>query len=371
MTRAQRVAIALTLAASALVAAQERPIFRSETHYIEVDAVVTDRDGRFVPGLTAADFRIRERGRTEPVGTFAYIDLSTQTSTAAPARPVLFRPSTLTSDQVDFDRLYLIYLSPVATEYLSRARLMAKRFVTDYLTDRDVAAVWNGEFERPLAFTNDKTALIRSIEPFMGTSIGGGRDRNVSLGGLRAAIDWMTGIQGRRKSLVLFSSGLLEGPISGMPGDTGDLRGSLMQLSSLSSSFRHNTPEFTMADLVGRSDVHVYACDVRGLAPAPVSSQTTNLSGAALADQVGNQYSQLSASIANLKAVADVTGGLALINRNDYERGFQLIADDNSRYYLLGYMSHSTLPRGYFVPIDVSVVRPGLRVRARQGYVTR
>lgn len=369
--RTPRIALVFALAASVLAAAQERPIFRSETHYVEVDAVVTDRDGQFVPGLTAADFRIRERGRTEPVGTFAYIDLSTQPGLAAPARPVVFRPSTLTSDQVDFDRLYLIYLSPVSTEYLSRARLMAKRFVTDYLTDRDVAAVWNGEFERPLAFTNDKTALIRSIEPFMGTMIGGGANRHVALGGLRAAIDWMSGIQGRRKSLVLFSSGLLEGPISGVPGDVGDLRGSLMQLSTLNSAFRQNTPEFTMADLVGRSDVHVYACDVRGLAPAPVSSVSTNLTGAALANQVGNQYSQLSASIQSLQAVADVTGGLALVNRNDYERGFQRIVDDNSRYYLLGYMSHSTLPRGYFTPIDVSVTRPGLRVRARQGYITR
>jgi hypothetical protein len=42
---------------------------------------------------------------------------------------------------------------------------------------------------------------------------------------------------------------------------------------------------------------------------------------------------------------------------------------DNSRYYLLGYYSDSRHWSGKFLTIDVRVKRPGLRVRARQGYL--
>ena len=43
--------------------AQNAPTFRASVRFIEVDVFVTDRDGRFVRGLTQNDFEIVEDGK--------------------------------------------------------------------------------------------------------------------------------------------------------------------------------------------------------------------------------------------------------------------------------------------------------------------
>ena len=51
------------------------PTFRLNVEYVEVDAVVTDRDGQFVRGLTKDDFQIFEDGKPQPISTFAVVDI--------------------------------------------------------------------------------------------------------------------------------------------------------------------------------------------------------------------------------------------------------------------------------------------------------
>jgi hypothetical protein len=49
-------------------------VFRSGIELIEVDAIVTDRDGNPVRDLTAADFEIFEDGRPQAIQTFRYTE---------------------------------------------------------------------------------------------------------------------------------------------------------------------------------------------------------------------------------------------------------------------------------------------------------
>ena len=51
------------------------PTFRSEARYVEVDAVVTDRDGHVVRGLTRDDFQALEAGKPQNISTFLSLDL--------------------------------------------------------------------------------------------------------------------------------------------------------------------------------------------------------------------------------------------------------------------------------------------------------
>jgi hypothetical protein len=80
---ARSVAVAIALCASvALVrGAQQQPVplFRSGIELIEVDAIVTDRDGNPVKDLTAADFEVFEDGRPQTIQTFRFVDLPYQT----------------------------------------------------------------------------------------------------------------------------------------------------------------------------------------------------------------------------------------------------------------------------------------------------
>lgn len=65
-----RAAIALLLACTSIVAAQE-PVFHASTDLVLVPVSVTDQKGRFVDGLTSDDFEISEDGTRRAVKQFS------------------------------------------------------------------------------------------------------------------------------------------------------------------------------------------------------------------------------------------------------------------------------------------------------------
>src|SRR3954451_10406962 len=70
----------------------------------------------------------------------------------------------------------------------------------------------------------------------------------------------------------------------------------------------------------------------------------------------------------SLRTLGEATDGLAIVGSNDLARGLKRVVDDLSSYYLMGYYSTGKLD-GKFHPISVRVKRPGVRVRARRGYM--
>src|SRR3954466_1564309 len=65
------------------------PIFRSEVESVEVDAIVTDKDGKFVRNLTKDDFDIYQDGKKQPLALVTLVE-----------HPI---PTTLTSDNIPAD----------------------------------------------------------------------------------------------------------------------------------------------------------------------------------------------------------------------------------------------------------------------------
>jgi hypothetical protein len=76
----------------------------------------------------------------------------------------------------------------------------------------------------------------------------------------------------------------------------------------------------------------------------------------------------LTTRLNSLRTLADATDGLAMVDSNDLAGGFRRIVADLSSYYLLGYYSNGKLD-GRFHSISVRVKRPGVRIRARRGYL--
>jgi VWFA-related protein len=87
-----------TLAAAGGGALPQAPpvaTFPTETQLVTIDALVLDRDGRPVPGLTASDFRVEEDGRAREIVSFEAFDLGARprpSDTGSPAGPA---PSSL------------------------------------------------------------------------------------------------------------------------------------------------------------------------------------------------------------------------------------------------------------------------------------
>jgi VWFA-related protein len=66
---------------------QQTPTFRSGVTLIAVDATVLDRDGKPVPGLTAADFEVTLNGHLQPVRALTYEQVAARTPAVAAAPP--------------------------------------------------------------------------------------------------------------------------------------------------------------------------------------------------------------------------------------------------------------------------------------------
>jgi hypothetical protein len=70
-----------------------------------------------------------------------------------------------------------------------------------------------------------------------------------------------------------------------------------------------------------------------------------------------------------MRDLATSTDGFPVIDTNDFTTGVRRIVDDMASYYLLGYYSTNAKLDGRFRKIKVRVKRPGVAVRARNGYL--
>jgi len=69
-----------------------------------------------------------------------------------------------------------------------------------------------------------------------------------------------------------------------------------------------------------------------------------------------------------LLVLAHETGGLAVINSNDFDKAIKRIDAETSDYYVLGYYSSNPDPIRRNRRVDIKVTRKGVTVWARPGY---
>lgn len=387
-TSAGLLALLLTASAAFVAAQQAGVTFRVDVNYVEIDAVVTDAQGRFVSSLTADDFELLEEGARQNISTFALVDLPVRR-----ADPPLFKASPIEPDVRSnlepFDgRVFLIVLDDLHTDFRRspRVRAGARQFVERYVGANDLVAVLHtGSGARSAQdFTTSRARVFAAIDTFAGRKIVSAtqatiddyyRQRDMRSGReprdteeseraqnarntlrtLRNAAQVLGSIHGRRKSVVWFSEGT-------------DLT-TANPFSATNASFIAEEMRETAA-VATRAGVSFYGVDVRGLG----AGLDEALGAARLPDDPGVTFGPATfiAETARaqdfLRSMSEQTGGFALVNRNDLNAGFERLLSDNSRYYLLGYYPSSTTRDGSFRKVQVRVRRPGLEVRARTGY---
>jgi hypothetical protein len=129
-----------------------------------------------------------------------------------------------------------------------------------------------------------------------------------------------------------------------------------------------------------RANVPIYTIDPRGqVMPNDAVRGGIGAIGPSVTEQTegapprtGN-YSLIAANIrqqqSRLAEIAINTGGRHFTNQSDLTRAVREIVAENGSYYVLGYYPVPFEADGKFHAFDVKVKRPGVRVRARQGYV--
>ena len=125
-------------------------------------------------------------------------------------------------------------------------------------------------------------------------------------------------------------------------------------------------------DLIGeanRTSTSFYTVDAGGLRAEGRPIATTPLE--MQVEARNRERMPFTTTLDSIRTLGGATNGLAIVDSNDVRTGLQRIADDLNAYYLLGYTSSNGKADGKYRKIKVTVKRPGVQVRAREGYLAR
>ena len=153
--------------------AAETPTLRASVEQVVVDVVVTDASGAVVPGLTAADFQIREDGAPQPIVTFSEVVLpfDRREPGAAPLPPAEVRSNRAIAE----GRVYLLLLDDlfVMAPRTPVVQQVARDFIGRYVQPGDLVAVTTtgGMAGTSQAFTEDMSLVGRAVDRFVGKKV--------------------------------------------------------------------------------------------------------------------------------------------------------------------------------------------------------
>ncbi len=353
--------------------------------------VVKDKQGKFIPGLSAKDFTITEDGAPQTIRFCEHQDLASEEAPVAPAAPgteqiklykqltrTQIAPEAAENSRYKNRRLLALYFDMTAMRPADQLRALsaAEKFLRTQMTTVDLVAILRyqgGSVDILQDFTADRNKLLSILETMIvgegqgsaesiddassaDTGAAFGQDDsefNVfntdrQLSALQTAAKMLSQLN-EKKSLIYFASGL--------------------HLNGIDNQAQlHAT-----VDAAIRAGVSFWPVDARGLvAEAPLGDATQGSPGnagmysgtAAIANTTNFQQSQ-----DTLYALAGDTGGKALFDNNDLTRGIVQAQESVSDYYVIGYYTSNTARNGHFRRVKISLNQnETAKLDYRQGY---
>jgi VWFA-related protein len=393
----------------------EQDVVKITTNLVQIDAVITEKSGKRIVDLKPDEVEIYEDGQVRAITNFLYINLNStrpppaaldqkpggNDRKAAVVGPPLV-PRELRPNQVRRTIALVVDDLGLSFESAAHVRLSLKKFLDEQLQPDDLVAIirTSGGIGALQSFTTDRRQLYAAIDkvkwniigrsgisanPFISTAgmmtrEDAGKRGGVikeemeveklltqlrqdmfavgTLGALHYVVKGLEALPGR-KSVILFSDGI------SLPREYADDRilGILRQLT----------------EFANRASVVLYTVDARGLQTLGLSAgdATSGLRNDQVVERLENRKNSLRDTQDGLTFLAAETGGIAVLNANDLNRGIKRILDDQQGYYLIGYKPDEST----FVTVNgqaklhhlrVNIKRPGeYNVRTRSGFYGR
>jgi VWFA-related protein len=397
----------------------EDKVFRVDVNIVQVDAVVTDKDGRPVTDLTAEDFIILQDGKRQEITNFSLVRLKDPIvprpvvqkplleSPENPLPPPL-PPVRLKQDQVR--RVIALIVDDLGLSFsnMLRSREAIRKWVDEEMQPGDlVAVIRTGSGMGGLQqFTGDKRLLYNAIDrirfnilsrtgsssfwPYKGEENLKPPEGEIirrllgTLEVLRYVVNGMGTLPGR-KSLMLFSEHMQI-----HFDDRGIMEMSLNDL--VKDKLRH------VIQSANRASVVVHTIDLRGAVWTEITVEDTistvggdalsrndAMSPGAFNDGTAFVVKKMNAiaekrqmewikSQEGLFLLPDETGGLYIRHHNYAELALREAAEDGEIYYLIGYrpdgktVAEMQEGSSKYHNLEIRVKRPGLQVRSRSGF---
>jgi VWFA-related protein len=400
----RRAAVVVSLlTATGLVAIAQQAQYTVEVRLIEIEARVTDRDGRPVTSLQRGDFVLRENDVPHDVSTLLYVAPSERlAATVAGDRD---DPGTAV---VTPQKTWIYVATEVSTNEIERARDTLRRFVTTQLQPGFEVSLGGSPF------TSDTQALLQRVE-LLARSPFGVEGREGLVDGTRQIYDDVEAERAFAANLRLQEEGIV--PLQGffarperietdaslarqpyltegridrqlpMYGQVALRRYERLveRLAPLPGKKiivllrpglrieSDNVPMLRrLASLSARHRVSFYTVDSRGLdAIVPANEQAApfviDRSRRPNVNVLG-KLEMHGLSQEGLVSLAAETHGRSTVDTNRLTEVFENIARDASGYYVLGYHPIDLTANGRYRRIRVSLRKPGPKVEATKGY---
>jgi len=398
----------------------ETPTFRVQVDLITNDVVVRDEKGNFISDLKPEEFQVFEDGVLQDLASMTVVTggraYNPMVAPAAPPPEGIVLPQKRATSDIS-GRIFLFFVDDQHLQFSNTGRIreLFKKISKELVHDGDLfGIVSSGPSSLAIDMTYDRTRLDEAIKKMTGNElkpteiINGPSGSNgpsevryrahVAFATMDDALKNLEGVHNRRKALVWVSDGYDFNPFADARLGLMDPNSPFAQNESArsqnqflqqqanangsSSADRSLDPnvrqqqqseEFADADLArelyeltraaNRANTTIYTIDPRGLV-GPMSDLDENVDP--------HQWSEyVRKSQDSLRVLAEDTGGLAVVNQNDFSKALKRIDAETSDYYVLGYYSKNTDALKRRRLIQVKVTRPGLSVWSRKEYVLK
>ena len=395
----------LALLAAAPSAQNQGTTFRADTRLVEVNALVVDKDGRPIEGLTRDDFTVFEDGKAQPIELFAVAGSPAGARPALAGAPVPAGEPGAPPVSGDYSNRAVARAGGVTVIVLDRLNTpfedqkLARDQIMEFLKDvrrEDRIALYvlqSGSVEILHDFTRDNASLIAALARYQARTSRSRQAtdaRPIALAkGGNAAEDaeferWL-GEKSQQVAAfyindrVNLTAAAFESIASHLAGVRG--RKNLVWVSS-AFPIRVDEPQggrtFTSkldeaAKAINGANIAVYAVNARQLLPpvARAAVEPTKQVGGARpynADFPPSTFESEMRYVDTLQSIADATGGRAFSVLGNIGKGMRQAVEDSRLTYVLGYYpAHATWDGAYHA-IRVTVNRAGASVRSRKGY---
>jgi VWFA-related protein len=361
------------------------------TNLVQVDAVVTDKNGKQITNLRPDDFELTENGRVRDIVGFSYIPLTsnaggaTRGTATRPAEATPPRLHALRPESVRRAIAILVDDFGLSFESIARTRNALEKFVSEQTEPTDFIAVVRSS-SGPGAmqqFTANRSQLLttikgirwyptgrggisalESIDPFnhnengvdlQGYSSGTPPDLSHkeffggSLGALAFVIDRMASFPGR-KSIVVVSENL---PLTNRAALVSGVTDALDRLIKFAN----------------QHSIVISSIDARGLPKPGMTADDSQYNLAAnQVDKIMRERGlRFNTAQDTLSYLAEKTGGIFVQSNNDLNNGLRRIIDSEQGYYLMAYRpddAEKERPERLY-KVTLRLKRPELVLRSR------
>jgi len=395
---------------------QQKPTFRVQVDLVTNDIVVRDEKGNFIPDLKKEEFEVYEDGVKQELTSMTVVTGGRVTNVLAPPPPpppegIILPPSRPKTDVSG--RIFLFFVDDLHLQFhnTGRVRDLFKRISKELVHDGDMfGIVSSGPSSIAVDMTYDKARLDEAIKKIAGSELkptdiinGASGAEGPSEVRYRAHVAFSTvndllnnleSVHNRRKALVYVSDGYDFNPFQdarlglmepnspfaqnefarsqNQMRQTDDGSGNSSNAVDPLTQQQKQSEQFADADLArelgeltrqaNRANVTMYTIDPRGL-----------VGMGDIDEQVDpRQWSEfVRKSQDSLRVIAEETGGVAVVNQNDFSKALKRIDAETSDYYVLGYYSSNPDGSRRRRQVDVKVTRKGATVWFRKEYVLK